>query len=84
MGYQVPKASHPWRRYANRPASEAPAAPVKKVKPVRMFVLELVESWDHIEVIASMSSGSGHCSLVDLPQEKQAAWLANLLKRSYI
>lgn len=80
MAYQKPKANHPWKTgimpgYV--PHKE------KKVKPVRKLVSELVSSWDRIEVLTYYSSREGKFLLNDLPQSKQAAWLAGLLKRNY-
>ena len=80
MGYQKPKPTHPWKTGIMPgyfPRVE------KKVKPVEVFVKELVGSWKTIEIFTYYSGGEGKYLLKDLPQRKQAAWLAGLLKRSY-
>lgn len=83
MAYQVPKANHPWRRYANRenPTDEMPKE--KHQKSVKILISEFAESWDEIRVVTSAYGREGEFLLTELPQSKQAAWLAGLLKRNY-
>jgi hypothetical protein len=80
MAYQKPRADHPWK--TGRMPGYVPREE-KKVKPVRVLISELASSWDHIEVLTYHSSREGKFFLIDLPQSKQAAWLAGLLKRNY-
>lgn len=80
MAYQVPKTDHPWRRYKDRFEPK----PEKKVSiGVKMFVTELSETWDNIEVITTSYGKEGRYLLSELSQDKQAAWLAGLLKKMY-
>ena len=55
----------------------------KKVKPVKLLVREISTSWDHIEVYTFAYGREGKFYLTELPQSKQAAWLAGLLKKNY-
>jgi hypothetical protein len=80
MGYQVPKADHPWREY-NR--TKAKKEEENKNKPLRIFLTEIVESWDEVKVVTSVYNREGEYSLKELPQTKIAAWLAGILKRNY-
>lgn len=83
MAYQVPKADHPWRMYPNREVVEVKRKRKEKIRPVRKVVQEIVESWETIEVFTYAYGKEGKFRLVELPQSKQAAWLAGLLKKSY-
>jgi hypothetical protein len=80
MGYQVPRANHPWRRYADRRNGEKPA---KKVKLVKVFLEEIIGNWEHIEVYTVAYGREDKFYLFELPQTRQAAWIAGLLKKSY-
>ena len=82
MGFQIPKANHPWRRYANREV-EVVRKKKETIKPVRVLVEELVGNWEHIEVFTVAYGREGKFYLFELPQSRQAAWLAGLLKRNY-
>ena len=82
MGYQVPKANHPWRQYANRPRTEGEEEK-KHLKPVRVFLTEIVESWDDVKIVTSSYNQEGEYKLGELSQTKIAAWLAGVLKRNY-
>lgn len=81
MGYQVPKTDHPWRQYGDKKFE----AEVEKsnIKSVKMFVAEISDSWDNVEVVTTAYSRYGKFKLAELPQEKQAAWLAGILRRNY-
>lgn len=88
MGYQVPKADHPWRRYKDRfddkgDELEKLKQKEKKVKPVKKFLSEIVESWESVEVVTNVYGREGRFNLTELPQEKIAAWIAGMLKRNY-
>lgn len=80
--WQKPKSSHPWRQYIDRKV-EIEIKEEKHQKQVKVFIKELAESWDSIEVITSVSGREGRWKLVELPQAKQAAWLSSFLKRNY-
>lgn len=79
MAYQVPKENHPWRRYQNK--AEPVATHTVHVKPIRVLVTEIIESWEKIEVNSEAYGRQDKFNLVDLPQRKQAEWIINLLRR---
>lgn len=81
MAYQVPKASHPWRQYKNRRPKEQKAE--KKGKSVKIFVREMAESWERIEITTVAKGKEDRFFLEELPQSRQAAWFAGLLKKYY-
>jgi len=82
MGYQKPKATHPWKT-GLMPGYVPIKRKERKIKPVKLLIRELGESWDTIEIFTYTSSGEGKYLLGSLPQRKQAAWLSGLLKRHY-
>jgi hypothetical protein len=79
--WQMPKKDHPWRHWVDKEGD----APVKKknIKSLKLFVQEIAESWDEVTVVTTSSTGYGEYTLKELTQEKQAAWLAGILKRNY-
>ena len=83
MAFQTPKSDHPWRNYKDKKPARGKAAVEKNVRPVYKVVRELVESWETIEIITFANGRDGKHLLNDLPQTRQAAWLASLLKRNY-
>lgn len=82
MPFQVPKKDHPWRRYKDRktPSFETEKG---KVKPIRVFLREIVEAWDRVEVYTSAFGRDDRFKLTELPQQKIAAWLSGILRRNY-
>ena len=80
MGYQIPKKDHPWRQYSNRKYKKTKE---KKIKPVSVFVKEMAESWETLEVYTYAHGKEGKFNINELPQTKQAAWFAGILKRNY-
>lgn len=84
--YQVPKKDHPWRRYKDRRKKEL-AVEAKNEKPehktVQILLTEIVTNWNDVEITTSFSGGSGRYTLNELPQVKQAAYIAGMLKRNY-
>lgn len=84
MNY-IPKESHPWKRSyktnLTREQQEKLEKRKMKIKPVRVLVEEILESWETIEVFSLGDDRKN--MLMNLTQEKQAAWLAGLLRRSY-
>lgn len=85
MAFQIPSAHHPWRRYENRELKESTEiAKEEKVSvSVKQFISDLVEGWDNCEVITTSEYTEGRFRLSELSQSKQAAWLANILKKNY-
>lgn len=82
MGYQVPKSNHPWRQYADKP-NEAEVKPLKKMRPVKDFLGEMVESWEHVEIVTTAFGKYGRFHLTELSSMKQAAWISGLLRKMY-
>lgn len=82
MAYQKPRADHPWKT-GIMPGYKPVKRVEKKVKPVKILITELASSWDHIEIFTYHSAREGKYYLNQLPQSRQAAWLAGLLKRNY-
>lgn len=83
MPYQKPRADHPWRT-GIRPGYEPKEEKVKpKIKPVRILIKEISTSWDTIEITTYAYGKEGRYKLGELPETRQAAWLAGLLKRNY-
>lgn len=79
MPYQVPKANHPWRQYQKTAPTEEKEQ--SHARALQIVVHELCDNWNHIEV--TTVSGTRKY-LYELPQNKQAIWLINFIKRSYI
>ena len=75
--YQVPKSNHPWRQYINRKDEET-----HRGKPLKEFITEMAQNWDNLEIITSINGSEERFKIVTLTQSKQAAWLANLLKKN--
>ena len=82
MAYQKPKADHPWKTGHMRDESKVKVEK-KSVKPLRIFIQEISESWDDVRVVTSAYSTYGEFKLGELSEEKQAAWLAGILRRHY-
>lgn len=83
MAYQLPKKDHPWRTGRMEDFSGNKVKEKKKIKALKIFIQEIGESWDTITVVTTTSTGYGEYTLSQLPEEKQAAWLAGVLKRNY-
>lgn len=81
--WQKPKANHPWRQYHGKVAADGIKVQEKKIKSVKILITEFAESWDKIKVVTSAFGREGEFLLIELPQSKQAAWLASLLRRHY-
>jgi hypothetical protein len=82
MAFQIPKSNHPWRQYADR-EPDPEAAPKKKVRPVKDFLGEMVESWNTVEIVTTAYGKYGRFHLTELSSVKQAAWISNLLRKIY-
>jgi hypothetical protein len=87
MSY-IPGANHPWRNYANRPkpkyvnGEEKPQTNGQQRK-LKQFLLDIVESWDKIELEVDTYSGLEKRYLPELNDSKVANWLSNLIKSNY-
>lgn len=82
MGYK-PSANHPWRQYADRKIEIKKEKKEKKIKPVKILIGEIAEGWEKIEITTYAYGKEGRFLLTELPQVRQAAWLAGVLKRNY-
>lgn len=83
MPKQKPKADHPWRQYKNR------IVPRKEEKSefisVEQFIFELSQTYSARDAILNVSfEGTKQHKLKNLPQSKQAAYIAGVLKRNYM
>ena len=83
MPYQKPVAAHPWRQYKDRKLDRSSEPNDPNIKPVKMFLTEIVESWECVSVNTYAYGKEGVFKLSELPQRKIAAWLAGILKRNY-
>lgn len=81
--WQKPKSDHPWRNYKNRTNGTDETKEEKHQKSVRVLIQEFAGSWENIKVVTTAYGREGEFLLSELPQSKQAAWLAGLLKRNY-
>jgi hypothetical protein len=83
--FQVPKSTHPWRRYTNTITSIKVEVEETTYIPVREFLANIVGNWDHCEIVLpSEFEGSYKHFLRNLPQSKQASWIAGMLRRAYV
>ena len=80
--YQKPKADHPWRTYKNKKKHKGNSSE-RNIKEVRIFIQEIAESWNEMTIVTSMSGKEGKWKLNELPQTKQALWLASFLRKYY-
>ena len=80
MPYQKPKADHPWRRYQNKFETKKKK---KYTKTVKIFVREIINNWDNVEIYTTAYGKSERYHLNELSQNKQAAWLVGLIKKVY-
>ena len=77
MPYQKPRADHPWK--TNKSFMED----TKKIKPVKTFLVEIIESWEKVDIITNAYGREGRFNLNELSEKKKAAWLAGVLRRNY-
>lgn len=81
MAYQKPKADHPWKTGKMpgwKPQEE------KHQKTVKLWIQELAMSYEKIEMYNVLHGKEGKFFLWQLPQSKQAAWIAGMLKKNYV
>lgn len=84
MGYQKPKKDHPWRQYANKNTTVT-KEDIKDVIPLRIFLSNLVEHWEEYEITTTREfEGNYRHKISTLPQKKGAAWLAGIIRRTYV
>lgn len=93
MPFQIPREDHPWRSWKGDPekartaretaVAEEAAVESKGLKPVKVFLEEIVSSWSEVEVITSAYGREGRYRLSELPQSKIAAWISGILRRNY-
>jgi hypothetical protein len=83
--WQKPKENHPWRRYVT-PVIVETIEVKKELITVKEFIDQLSSvDWCKYEVSLPTSfEGSSRHTLGTLPQEKQAAWICNMLKKYYV
>ena len=79
-----PKSSHPWRRYATRhDGNGVVVAPLPESK-LRVFLVEMVESWDTYTVDSSNLDLGDLKSFKHMTDERIAGWLAEFLRRNFM
>ena len=76
-----PSDQHPWRNYANRRnrVSSDDDTPKQKLKSLKIFVVEIVEAWDTIELEVTTNQGYEKRYLPDISDAKVANWLRGML-----
>lgn len=79
--YQKPRADHPWKT-GIRPGYK-PTEEKKNIKPFKVFIREISMSWETMEVVTFAFGKEDRYKLNELPQSKQASWLAGIIKRNY-
>ncbi len=81
---QTPKSDHPWRQYANKKKPKTDKEEIVGIITVEEWVRDLGQGYKEREVSLTVSfEGSKLHKLKNLPQEKQAAYIAGFLKRNY-
>lgn len=81
--YQVPKADHPWRQYANKKRGRKPER--TDVIHIKEFLEQIVENWDTYEIyIRGDITKGGFRKVRALPQKKVAIWLTSMVKKTYV
>lgn len=91
MPQQTPKATHPWRNWVGpsnmarvkKEEGEREEEKTKGLKSVKVFLGEIVESWETVEISTYCYGREGRYKLTELPQGKIAAWLSGMLRRNY-
>lgn len=90
--HQVPKSTHPWRKYKIVIGTKVTTViknvvnkePKSNIIPVKEFIRDLADNWDRSEVVLPYEfEGSHHAKLSLLPQAKAASHIAGQLKRYY-
>lgn len=79
MGYK-PASDHPWRQYKDRPVQQKE----KSIKSFKIFITEIAEGWDKVEILTNYTGNERKHFLNELPQSKQALWLSELIKKYYL
>lgn len=82
MAYQKPKKNHPWRQWQGKKPNPKKQED-KSMKPVYLFLKEIVQSWDTVEISTYAWGRNNKYKLGELPSRTIAVWLANLLRRNY-
>lgn len=84
--WQKPKPNHPWRKYSNQIRTVDVIIEKKELISVKEFIQQLARvDWFKYEIILpSTFEGSSLHFLGTLPQEKQAAWICNILRKYYV
>ena len=81
--YQVPKANHPWRQYANKKRGRRPER--TDVITIQEFLSQIVDNWDTYEIYDRDAFSEGAFRKVRaMPQRKIAIWLAAQVKKTYV
>ncbi len=84
--WQKPKSNHPWRRYTITPVTVDVIIEKKELISVKEFITQLSNAdWSTYDIrLDGNFEGTPYHTLSLLPQEKQAAWICNMLKKYYV
>ena len=85
MPYQKPRADHPWKTNKSFYSVKLKTVVEKKkrIKPVKLFLREIIDSWDNVDIVTTAYGREGRFNLNELTDKKIAAWLSGLLRRNY-
>ena len=80
--YQVPKASHPWRNYANKKVDPDDDTP-QNLPSLKKFLSDMIENWETYSV-PSGDFGDGYAKIKSMPDNKAAEWLVNFVRKTWV
>ena len=86
INWQKPKATHPWRQYANIKVEEArKEAEEEKVSiiSVKEFLQQSIDNWDKTELTIVRGQKDKSMPLCTASQKRQALYIVGILKRNY-
>ena len=84
-GHYTPKASHPWRRYANRttPLTSEEKEAQEKLPSLKLFLTQIVENWDTYSVPTD-DFDEGTSKIKSMGDAKAAEWLVTFVRRTWV
>lgn len=83
--YQVPKANHPWRRYANKttPDTAEDLQKDSELPSLFHFLKDIVENWETYTIPTS-DLEANYAKIKSQPKAKQAEWLSTFLRKNWV
>jgi len=84
MGYQVPKATHPWRRYQQPKEYSEDTVIEIEIKKISLkeYIKELSDNWDSMKINIPLDEWGTYYTK-DVSDAIMARWIINVLKRNY-